>query len=84
MKPIQEKSAKELAAMPDKDIDYSDIPELTADFWKNAQLLRPARKKMLTLRVDEDVITWFKKEQGRGYQAYMNAVLRAFAQARQP
>lgn len=69
-----------LDAMRDADIDYSDIPELNADFWKNAQLLRPSPKAMISLRVDKEVLAWFRT-QGKGYQSYMNAVLRAFSEA---
>jgi len=66
--------------MKDSDIDYSDIPELTEEFWKNTELLRPQSKKPITLRIDEEVLRWFKKH-GKGYQSYMNAVLRSFIEA---
>lgn len=68
---------RRLDAMCDEDIDYSDIPPLGEEFWKNAKLLWPAQKEMISLRVDKDVLQWFRKR-GRGYQAQMNAVLRAF------
>ena len=70
-------------AMRDEDIDYSDIPELDAKFWKNAKIIKPAPKKMVSLRVDEPVLKWFKK-QGKGYQAYMNNVLRGFVEMQPP
>ncbi len=66
-----------LAALPDGDIDYSDIPELDDRFWSNAKLAMPAAKKQLTVRFDEDVIEWFKA-QGKGYQSHMNAILKAY------
>lgn len=69
-----------LDKMSDEEIDYSDIPALDDRFWANARLLRPVSKKMISLRVDEDVLEWFRA-QGKGYQGYMNAVLRAFREA---
>lgn len=75
-------SADELAAMPDEDIDYSDAPELDEAFWQRARVLvPPAPKQQLTLRVDGDVLDWFRA-QGRGYQTRMNAVLRAYYESR--
>lgn len=71
---------KRLDKMKDGDIDYSDIPELGDEFWRNARMLRPSKKKMISLRIDEEVANWFRK-QGKGYQSYMNAVLRAFTEA---
>lgn len=68
-----------LDALRDGDIDYSDIPELGDEFWKNLRLLRPTKKTMVSLRVDDDILDWFR-QQGKGYQAYMNAVLRSFVE----
>ena len=45
--------------------------------WSKAQIGIPPPKAQLTLRLDRDVLDWFKG-QGRGYQTRMNAVLRAF------
>jgi uncharacterized protein (DUF4415 family) len=69
-----------LEAMPDSEIDYSDIPPLDEKFWKNAvrnPYLR-AVKQQLTLRLDADLIAWFKRQapNGRGYQSAINAALR--------
>jgi uncharacterized protein (DUF4415 family) len=66
-----------LAAMPDEEIDFSDIPEATEDFWKTAvrnPFFRPV-KKSTTLRIDADVLAWLKA-QGKGYQSKINAILR--------
>lgn len=71
---------KRLDAMGDNDIDYSDIPEFSEEFWKTARLLKPGKKHMISLRVDDEVLKWFRT-QGRGYQAYMNTVLRSFVEA---
>ena len=67
----------ELAARPDAEIDYSDIPPLTEKFWDNAvrnPFYRPV-KKQITLRLDADVIAWLRA-QGKGYQTRANALLR--------
>jgi uncharacterized protein (DUF4415 family) len=66
--------------MRDEDIDFSDAPELGPDFFENA-ILWPGPKKQITLRVDPDVLTFFRKH-GRGYQTTMNAVLRKYMEAR--
>lgn len=60
----------------DADIDFSDIPPLDADFFRNAVLRPPRIKKMVSIRLDEDVVEWYK-EQGPGYQTRINAVLKA-------
>jgi uncharacterized protein (DUF4415 family) len=67
-----------LAAMGDEDIDFSDIP-LKLD-WSNAErgkFYRPV-KQQVTLRLDADVLHWFKTKAagGRGYQSRINAALR--------
>ena len=67
-------------AMKDTDIDYSEIPELDDEFWKNAQLVMPENKVKVTMRLDPDVLNWFKS-QGRGYQTKINAILKSYIQA---
>jgi uncharacterized protein (DUF4415 family) len=47
--------------------------------WSDAVLVIPARKKAISIRVDEDVLDFFKRE-GDGYQRRMNAVLRSYMQ----
>jgi uncharacterized protein (DUF4415 family) len=77
----RELTIEELAAMPDEDIDYSDISEADNRSWKNAKVHVPDRPKMpLNVRLDADVVEWFRA-QGRGYQTRMNAVLRSFYEA---
>ena len=68
-----------LANMNDKEIDTSDIPELDAEFFRRAELRVPV-KQAVTIRLDADVLEWFKT-QGPGYQTRINAVLRAFRDA---
>jgi uncharacterized protein (DUF4415 family) len=66
-----------LAAMPDDQIDYSDIPATTPEQWREAEqgrFYRPV-KQQLTLRIDADVIAWYKS-QGKGYQTRINELLR--------
>jgi uncharacterized protein (DUF4415 family) len=66
-----------LAALAEGDIDTSDIPEVLD--WTGAKrglFYRPV-KQQLTLRLDADVIDWFRRE-GTGYQSRMNAVLREY------
>jgi uncharacterized protein (DUF4415 family) len=74
----QKKNLEALAKMKDEDIDFSDIPELTEKFWKNAvrgnPFYRPV-KKAVSLRLDADVIAWLKKD-GAGYQTRANQILR--------
>lgn len=68
----------------DADIDLSDTPEVTPEMFARAIVrrgLKPVpRKTQLTLRVDSDVLDWFKK-QGQGYQTKINALLRAYVDA---
>jgi len=66
--------------MKDEDIDYSDAPEITPETFAKAIVrrgLKPHAKKQLTLRLDGDVLDWFKKR-GRGYQTRINLLLRAY------
>ena len=61
----------------------ADAPVLSldAEFWDNARVVMPPRgKSSIHLRVDSDVLEWFKA-QGRGHLTRMNAVLRSFMEA---
>lgn len=71
---------KRIDSLRDEDIDYSDIPKQGPDFFAHA-ILWPGPKKQITLRIDPDVLTFFRKH-GRGYQSTMNAVLRKYMEAR--
>lgn len=77
---------KRIDAMKDEDIDLSDIPEVTPEMFARAVLRRNfkpiPRKKQLTLRVDSDVVDWYKK-QGQGYQTRINSLLRAYMKEHQ-
>ena len=75
------KNKNRRAKVDSEGIDYSDIPELGSDFWKNAKLIVPALKKSVSIRIDPDVLAWFKSA-GKGYQSRMNAVLRSYMLAK--
>lgn len=75
--PARKRRLTQIAAVPDSQIDLSDIPALDDNFWKNAvrnPFYRPV-KHQLTLRLDADVVAWLK-QQGRGYQTRLNQMLR--------
>ena len=73
--------------MTERDIQRTSPPELAdlpPDFWDDATVVLPAPKQAISLRVDQDVLDWFKRE-GPRYQSRMNAVLRSYmAQRAQP
>ena len=74
-----------LNAMTDEDIakaaaDDPDAPPLDID-WTRARLVLPPGKDIVTLRIDRDVLDWFRA-QGKGYQTRINQALRAFYEAR--
>jgi uncharacterized protein (DUF4415 family) len=54
--------------------ELEDLPE---DFWDDGELVMPASKQAISLRVDDDVLDWFKQS-GPRYQTRMNAVLRSY------
>ena len=79
----QKADIEALAALPDEDIDTSDIPEILD--WSGARrgaLYRPV-KQQITLRLDADVLAWFRANApgGRGYQTEINRVLREHARS---
>ena len=72
---------KELQEMRDEDIDYSDIPPLPTTGWRRVSELVPAEnKKQITLRLDADLIAFFRAT-GRRYQSRINAALREYVTA---
>jgi uncharacterized protein (DUF4415 family) len=78
MTAAQQARLARLAAMKDEDIDFSDIPEVT-DFtgFKRGMFYRPV-KQQITLRVDADVLTWFRSHKKKGYQTEINQALRQY------
>lgn len=71
-----------VAAMPDAEIDYSDIPkQAKAVEWSRPSALVPAEnKQQITLRLDAEVVNFFKKT-GKRYQSRINAALREYVKA---
>ena len=57
--------------------ELADLPD---DFWSDAQLVSAPAKEAISLRVDEDVLSWFR-EGGPRYQSRINAVLRSYVQS---
>ncbi len=49
------------------------------EFWKNAKVVWPTRKEIVTMRLDADLLRWFRQQ--RGYQTRINAILRAYMSA---
>jgi uncharacterized protein (DUF4415 family) len=82
--PEQRAELKSLASVRDDAIDTSDTPELLD--WTGAKrglFYRPV-KQQLTLRLDADVVAWFKKQatSNEGYQTRINRALREYVQQR--
>ena len=71
-----------IAAMPDSKIDYSDIPESPKGMrWtRPGDLIPDGNKQQITLRLDADVLSFFK-ETGTRYQSRINAALREYMRA---
>jgi len=55
----------------------AELADLPDDFWSDAVVVEPVAKRAISLRVDEDVLAWFKSV-GPRYQSRMNAVLRSY------
>jgi uncharacterized protein (DUF4415 family) len=73
-----------LRGMSETEVRDTSPPELSGlphDFWVSAELVEPVRKQAVSLRIDEDVLAWFR-ERGPRYQSRMNAVLRSYMNAR--
>ena len=81
--PLTEQERAQLeavAAMPDEQIDYSDAPYLPDAVWMKAAAQLPHTKKQITLRIDAEVLEFFKHT-GKRYQSRINAVLRSYVEA---
>jgi uncharacterized protein (DUF4415 family) len=75
-KRLRRMSAKEIRAGIDAD---TDAHPTNAAFWKDAKVVLPERKVVVTMRLDADLLNWFRKQ--RGYQTRINAILRTYMQA---
>lgn len=72
-----------LRNMTEEEIERTSPPELANlpdDFWDSAVLVPPISKQPISLRVDDDVLAWFRQV-GPRYQSRMNAVLRSYMEA---
>lgn len=76
----QRKRLQAVADKPDVDIDYRDIPALSPEFWATHRPVRSEPKAQVTLRIDRDLLDYFKSG-GTGYQTRINDVLRSFVAA---
>ncbi len=65
--------------MKDSEMDFSENPPLGRRFFEEA-VLWPGRKQQITLRLDPDVLAFFRRT-GKGYQTTINAVLRKYVEA---
>ena len=78
----QKENLKQVARIKDEDIDFSDIPELTDEWFARAvrgKFYRPV-KEIVSIRLDKDVLAFYRS-QGAGYQTRINDTLRAAMQA---
>jgi uncharacterized protein (DUF4415 family) len=78
--PLGRRELRQIEALcrrPESEIDFSDIPEITDEQWRNAVRMNPylPKKKQLTVRLDADVFDWLQG-MGKGYQTKLNAMLR--------
>jgi len=71
---------RKVDAIAEKNYDYDEAPELTEEFLKIAFTRKPTHKKPVSLRLDDDIITFFKKT-NKQYQTKINEVLRAYKTA---
>lgn len=83
VKPLNRKliemSDEEVERRAASDPDAGVIPP---GFWDKAELMMPLTKQQITLRLDPDVIGWFKRGGKKGYQSRMGAVLRSYVDAK--
>ena len=71
----------QLASIENKEIDFSDIPELDEEFWRKASLHDPDRTQQVTIRVKRSVLDYFKASGAKGYQTRINQVLESYVRA---
>jgi uncharacterized protein (DUF4415 family) len=78
---MTEEQKRALRELRDEDIDVSDIPEHTGGGWRRvSELIPEGNKEQITLRLDADVLRFFKST-GRRYQSRINAALREYMNA---
>jgi uncharacterized protein (DUF4415 family) len=76
----QEQRERTLSTLTDEEIDFSDIPALSEDFFKTASFVdRKPKTEPISIRIETEVLEWFKQNShGKGYQTFINDVLRTF------
>jgi len=74
----REEQLKILGRMKDSDIDYTEAPATNAGFWEDATVNIPLVKVPVTLRLDPNVLAWYKQQVPRGYQTLINNVLQKY------
>jgi len=68
-----------LEAMTDEEIDYSDIPPLTEEFFEKTTLRVPATQAQNLVQLDPDIMMWFQSQSSE-YKALINSILRRHIQ----
>ncbi|NJK55529.1 MAG: BrnA antitoxin family protein [Pleurocapsa sp. SU_5_0] len=72
---------KALESRSEENIDYSDIPPLTDEFFERATLRVPANQAQNLVQLDPDVKQWFQA-QGEQYKTLINKVLRQYIESK--
>lgn len=80
--PKPKRLAPRVKAMTEKQIQTAmatdpDAGKIPADFWDGADTVMPSEKISVGIRLDSDVVEWFKNA-GKGYQTRINAVLKSY------
>ena len=78
---------KRLRGMTDEQVHAAVVADPDTEptdeaFWKTARVVMPRRKKAVTMRLDADLLEWFRRQPG--YQTRINAILRAYMNAHAP
>ena len=79
-RPVGRMDLARVRCMSEREIEATsppDLADLPANFWDDAALVPPVIKQAISLRLDPDVLEWFRA-QGPRYQSRMNAVLRTY------
>ena len=56
-----------------------EVRPTDAEFWRHAEVVMPKRKETITIRLDADLLQWFRRQ--KGYRPHINAVLRSYMRA---
>jgi len=75
---VEQRTDAEIEQAMREDADWADLVDID---WSEAEVVVPPRKKAISIRIDEDVLSFFKRP-GSGYQKRINAVLRGYVRHR--